>query len=379
MKKSVEQLKSKLKLLYTQLEESLFVENNVNRNSLHRRNLENLTNENKELLTGLVVVFLILTIVFSIGYYFLIFSPNMSELNNQKSIKTNEVNSIFKDNLSDNSVKQAILSRINSASSIEEVEQIDVEGMAYPVLKNQLIDQLDQLKDKYNRVELTFNGTDNIMSVDNATVYINSSTTHELAEMSINRVDSVIIPLSIDRKQAASGLVKEGDVVDIYMNNVNFESQEVSENEELSNNSSINSTNTFQESSNTQTSKLVGGSTIVSILRSKDSGSIDSNIELSKYNNSQNISQTNTLDIEQVLSSKSAGTLNDTQLGLLLDNYGWRLSDYERLANLGDLNVEYIIMVEVPRDSVEIILKNMDNIVLTIPTYDAPSWVNLSS
>ncbi|OED29942.1 DUF515 domain-containing protein [Methanosphaera sp. WGK6] len=378
MKKSVEQIKSKLKLLYNQLDDLLFVENNFNKKSLRKRNLENLTNQNKELFTGIVVVFLILTILFSICYYFLIFSPNMAELNTQKSIKINEVNSIFEDNLSDNSVKQALLSRIDSASSMEELEQIDVEDMAYPVLKNQLLDQLDQVKDKYNRVELTFNGTSNIMSVGNATVYINSSTTHELADMKINKVDSVIIPISINRKRAASGLVREGDVVDIYMNNMNnMESSELSENENVSNNSSVNSTNLFQ-STNNQTSKLVGGSIIVSILRSKDSGSIDSNIEFAQ-SNLTNISQSSNLDIEQILSSKSVGSLNDSQLGLLLNNYGWRLSDYERLANLGDLDVEYIIMVEVPRDSVENILKNMDNIILTIPTYDAPSWVNLSS
>ena len=60
-----------------------------------------------------------------------------------------------------------------------------------------------------------------------------------------------------------------------------------------------------------------------------------------------------------------------------MENYGWRLSEYERTSNIGDLNAEYLVMLEVPRESVEEILTNMDNLILTIPTYDAPSWVNL--
>ena len=34
-------------------------------------------------------------------------------------------------------------------------------------------------------------------------------------------------------------------------------------------------------------------------------------------------------------------------------------------------------MVEIPRDSVVAVISNMDNIILTIPTYNAPLWVDL--
>lgn len=220
------------------------------------------------------------------------------------------------------------------------------------------------------------------MSVNNASNFINSSKTDELADISVNRVDSVIIPLSINRKQAASGLLAEGDVVDIYKNDINTSSSESDDTQEFSNNSTLNETNdsdNFIDSTNVsnETSKLVGGSKIVSILRSKDSGSIDSNLELNEYPKTRNISQSNSIDIEEVLSAKAAGVLDESQLNILLSKYGGRLSDYERIANLGDLDAEYIIMVEVPRNSVDDIISNMDNIIITIPTYNAPSWVNL--
>lgn len=78
-----------------------------------------------------------------------------------------------------------------------------------------------------------------------------------------------------------------------------------------------------------------------------------------------------------MLSSKAIGVLDESQLNLLLTEYGTRLSDYERTSNLGNLDVEYIIMVEIPRDSVVAVISNMDNIILTIPTYNAPLWVDL--
>ena len=83
------------------------------------------------------------------------------------------------------------------------------------------------------------------------------------------------------------------------------------------------------------------------------------------------------IEVEEVLSSKAIGVLDESQLNLLLTEYGTRLSDYERTSNLGNLDVEYIIMVEIPRDSVVAVISNMNNIILTIPTYNAPLWVDL--
>lgn len=344
-----------------------------NKKTLNKRHSTYFHTRDKELLTGIVVCGLILLILFAICYYFLVFSPQMEELQTQKNIKTNEVNEIFKD--SDNiQAKQSIIAQIDSATSIEEVQAIDVNALAYPILKSQLLTQLNDLKDQYNRVELDVNGTKNIMTIENASGYINSSS-FQLKDMSIHKVDSVIIPLSINRKQAASGLITVGDVVDIYRNNQQLQStQEVTNDSESNDTSSENlTTNTSQDSS-----KLVGGATVVSILRSKDSGSINYNLELNEYPNSRNLSQTNSIDVEEVLSSKAVGTLDESQLNLLLSEYGTRLSSYERTSNIGNLDVEYIIMVEVPRDSVTSIISNMDNIILTIPTYAAPSWINLT-
>jgi hypothetical protein len=59
----------------------------------------------------------------------------------------------------------------------------------------------------------------------------------------------------------------------------------------------------------------------------------------------------------------------------LLKNYGVKLSNYEREINLGDLDAQYMLLIEIPQDKVNYVLDNMENIVLTIPTSEAPEWM----
>ncbi len=399
----IDELVKKVKDNYHDLRRYLETDHGRNNKTLHRRHSKYFKNNDRELLTGTAIVAIIVILVVSIGYYYAIYSPSMQELEKEKTDKINEVNTIFKDNLSNSSTKQALLAGIDSANSVEELQRIDVESSAYPVLKNELLNQISNCSDKYHRVEVVTNGSPTIMSTSNATNYINSISTSQMVDTSINIVDTVILPVSIDREQAASGLITQGDTVDIYISSLSSDNYTEESDSEINNTTSIddnqtnstdlenndteNQTNTTPatdenidvNNSSENNSKIVGGATVVSILRSKDSGSIDSQIELSEYPTERNFSQSNTADIEEILSSKAAGTLDESQLNILLDQYGWRLSDYERTANLGDLDVEYIIMLEVPRNSVESVLNNMDNIILTIPTYDSPSWVNVTS
>ena len=357
-------IKDKLQAYYTDLT-NIFESEHDSPKLLHRRNTTKKT-ENEELITGIIVVFLIITILLSLGYYLLVFAPHQEELNNLRQEKINRVNSLLSDD--ENHNKEAILSEIERCDSVESLESLDVDAMIYPILKNSLLEELNEYKDRYNRVEIHTDNSTDIMNIRNASSYINSRDSSTLSSISIEPVDSVIVPLSIDRKQAASGLITVGNVVDIYKTDsyTQDDSQNLDENQ--SNSDTL---------SDTYTTKIVGGSRVISILRSKDSANINQNLELSESPKSRNLSQTSSLDIQQVLSSKAAGTYDEKQIKILLDDFGSRLSNYERTSNIGDLDVEYIIMLEVPRDSVENLIDNMDNIILTIPTYDAPSWVKL--
>ena len=359
--------------LYEKLKNSLDFENNSNNNSLfHNRHSKFKNQEQEELKIGIIVLFLIILIIFSIAYYYMIFQPSMEELNNEKNNKINEINSIFKDDLVNNPTKDVLINQISSAETMEELNSMNVKQMSYPALKTHLIDKVNELKDPYNRIEILTDNSTEIMSVDDANNFISFSTTDELVNMDVKKVNTVIIPLSVSRRQAASGLIKEGDTVDIYQLTNDTEELNV---DHLSSNESINDTS---EQNTVKESKVICGAQVVSILRSKDSGIIDSEINLGEFPKTRNFSQTTQLDINQVLAAKTSGTLDDKQLNILLSHYGWNLSNYERISNLGDLDVQYMVMVEVPKDSAKDLLNHMDDIVLTIPTYDAPSWVSLT-
>jgi hypothetical protein len=63
-----------------------------------------------------------------------------------------------------------------------------------------------------------------------------------------------------------------------------------------------------------------------------------------------------------------------------LNAYGWRLSDFERVSNLGDLTNNYLVVLEVPRENALWVIQN-DNVVagsslyLVVPTQRAPEWM----
>ena len=363
-------------------------------NNIKSLKANNSIQEEKEFNVGLIVIVLIIILITSTSYYLLVLLPQQQELQEHKNIKTDQLDSILNNDIQQDSNKQALQAQIDSAKTVEEVDKIDVYAQAMPIIKNQLQKDINQQKDKYDRVQVVTDNITNIYSTDEAKKYLNSLDVEQLSKTTIQKVDTQIIPLSLNRKQAASGLITEGDTVDIYNkqfenieeenikqeeNNINQSDNDINQeevNSTVDNNTTLDNNNI---TSNEMTSnKIVGGATVVSILRSKDSGVIDSNTELNQYPHTRNYSQTSKTDIQQILQSKASGTLDESQLKVIYEKYGYKLSNYERISNIGDLDTEYIIMLEVPSDKVDELINSMENIILTIPSYDAPSWVKLN-
>jgi hypothetical protein len=363
-------------------------------NNIKSLKANNSIQEEKEFNVGLIVIVLIIILITSTSYYLLVVLPQQQELQEHKNIKTDQLDSILNNDIQQDSNKQALQAQIDSAKTVEEVDKIDVYAQAMPIIKNQLQKDINQQKDKYDRVQVVTDNITNIYSTDEAKKYLNSLDVEQLSKTTIQKVDTQIIPLSLNRKQAASGLITEGDTVDIYNkqfenieeenikqgeNNINQSDNDINQeevNSTVDNNTTLDNNNI---TSNGMTSnKIVGGATVVSILRSKDSGVIDSNTELNQYPHTRNYSQTSKTDIQQILQSKASGTLDESQLKVIYEKYGYKLSNYERISNIGDLDTEYIIMLEVPSDKVDELINSMENIILTIPSYDAPSWVKLN-
>ena len=197
------------------------------------------------------------------------------------------------------------------------------------------------------------------MPTSQAIQIVNENTADILSKIKFENPNTVSVPVLISRLQAGAGLINVGSVVDVYTNN--------------------NYTNESYTSNNT--SPDISGCTVLAIMRYEDNGEIDS--EYSKANmivkgnttNPKENTKTFSSDVLELIKGAMLDGYDEKETFELLKNYGIKLSNYERQINLGDLNAQYMLLIETPQDKVDYMINNMDNIVLTIPTSKAPDWM----
>lgn len=116
-------------------------------------------------------------------------------------------------------------------------------------------------------------------------------------------------------------------------------------------------------------------------MRYEENGEIDSEYSKSKMfvegntTNPHENTKSFSSDVLEMIKASIVNGYDEKKTFKLLEDYGVKLSNYERQINLGDLDAQYMLLVETPQDKVNYLLENMDNIVLTIPTSDAPDWM----
>ena len=309
-------------------------------------------------------------------------------------------------------------SQIDQAYDIEEIKSIDVLMFATKDWRIYHSSKIVSCKDDFGRVMMSFGEDKNIlMSVKDANDFVRDNDAKVLSNVQFEKVNTVIVPISISRLQATAGLISVGSVVDIYSlsdNSTDYygdaESESIPSNENNPNNSSNNGESNDGEieddglndgveneetinnnelesigdgdSESSDDGPLVSGATVLAILRSKDSGIVDSAISKSntiiKGNETNPFENTSSYssDVEEQLKASVLNSRNDNNaLDSYLINYGVRLSNFERMSNLGDLDSQYMVLLEVPQGDVNFVINNMDNLILTIPTDFAPNWV----
>ena len=200
---------------------------------------------------------------------------------------------------------------------------------------------------------------DIIMPTSKAMEIVNSNDARILSKIKFEEPNTVSVPILVSRLQAGAGLVRVGSIVDIYSN----------------------MNNSYENKSTNTTSPEVSGCTVLSIMRYEENGEIESEYSKSNmhvYKNNTNPHENTKKFSSNVLEMIKGAIVNgysEDQTYELLRNYGVKLSNYEREINLGDLDAQYMLLIETPQDKVNYILNNMDNIVLTIPTSEAPDWM----
>lgn len=327
---------------------------------LHPNSTDISENEKKRKI-GVIITLIILTTLIISSYYFIIYEPYQKELSLEKTTKLNELHELYSGALTTSPNAMALESEIENGKSIEEVERINIVSPATKDWKSHHQKSIRSSLDKYNRTMAVYSNESKniIMSEEDALKIVNGNDAKILSKIQFQKPNTVSVPVLVSRLQAGAGLIRVGSIVDIYSN--------------------LN--NTAEEFNSSATSPDISGCTVLAIMRYEENGEVDS-----EYSKSDTIVNGNTTNPHENTKKFSSNVLemikgsimngyDEDKTFKMLRNYGVKLSDYERQINLGDLDAEYMLLIETPQDKVTFMINNMDNIVLTIPTANAPNWM----
>lgn len=320
-----------------------------------------ITDDEKKKKIGVIITIFVLITLISSAYYFLIYEPSQEKLSLAKTTKLNELHELYSGPLTSSPNSYLLEDKINEAQTPQKVENINIMGMATKDWKNYHKKSIYINSDKYNRTMAVYlnESKNTILPAKKAIKIVNENDAEILSKIKFDEPNTVSVPILISRLQAGAGLVNVGSVVDIYTNN----------------------NDTTKNYTSNDTSPDISGCTVLAIMRYEDNGEIDS--EYSKSNTKVNGNNTNpkentkafSSDVLELIKGSMLKGYDEKETFEMLKNYGVKLSNYERQINLGDLDAQYMLLIETPQEKVEYVLNNMDNIILTIPTSKAPDWM----
>ena len=319
-----------------------------------------ITNDEKKRKIGVIITTLILVTLIITAYYFIIYEPAQESLSLAKTTKLNELHELYSGALTASPNALLLENQINDGKNAHEVESINILTPATKDWKDHHKKSINLHQDKYNRTMAVYENESKstIIPAYEAMEIVNENDAKILSQIKFEEPNTVSVPILVSRLQAGAGLVKEGSVVDIY----------------------TNSNSTYENTTNS-TSPEIRGCTVISIMRYEENGEIDSEYSKSEMiveGNSTNPNENTkgfSSDVLEMIKGAIINGYDEKKTFELLEGYGVKLSNYERQINLGDLDAQYMLLIETPQDKVNFILNNMENIVLTIPTSEAPDWM----
>ena len=319
-----------------------------------------ISDDEKKRKIGVIITTLILLTLIITAYYFIIYEPNQEALSLAKTTKLNELHDLYSGALTTSPNSLLLENQINDARDANEVKSINVLTPATKDWKEHHKKSINLHQDKYNRTMAVYENESKstIIPTHEAMEIVNENDATILSQIKFEEPNTVSVPILVSRLQAGAGLVKEGSVVDIY----------------------TNSNSTYENTTNS-TSPEIRGCTVISIMRYEENGEIDSEYSKSKMTVKGNVTnpheKTNSFssDVLEMIKGSIIKGYNENKTFKMLEDYGVKLSNYERQINLGDLDAQYMLLIEAPQDKVNFILNNMEDIVLTIPTSEAPDWM----
>ncbi|WP_298524869.1 hypothetical protein [uncultured Methanobrevibacter sp.] len=320
-----------------------------------------ITEDEQKRKIGIIITTLILVTLIISAYYFLVYQPQQEELSLVKTEKLNELHDLYCGPLVTSPNAMVLEDKIGDARSVGEVNSINILTPATKDWKSYHKKAISSNLDKYNRTMVVYDNEsrDVLMNGEEAIKIVNENDATILSKIKFDKPNTVSVPILVSRLQAGAGLINVGSVVDVY----------------------LNSNYTDDYVNNNTTSPEISGCTVLSIMRYEENGEIDSEYSKSKLrvegNNTYPKENTKSFssNVLELLKGSIIKGYDEKETVEMLENYGVKLSNYERQINLGDLDAQYMILLETPQDKVNFLINNMENVVLTIPTSNAPDWM----
>lgn len=316
-------------------------------------------NEKKKKIGVIITIIVILTLIIS-AYYFIIYEPSQEQLSLAKTTKLNELHDLYSGALATSPDALVLENKINDAKSPEEIGAINIITSATKDWRSFHKKSINTNQDKFNRTMAVYENENKttIIPITQAMNIVNENDATILSKIKFEEPNTVSVPILVSRLQAGAGLVRVGSVVDIYTNS-----------------------NSTDEDTMNSTAPDISGCTVLSIMRYEENGEIDSEYSKSKTVVDGNITNPHentkkfSSDVLEMIKGSIVNGYDENKTFKMLEDYGVKLSNYERQINLGDLDAQYMLLIETPQDKVNYVLDNMDDIVLTIPTSKAPDWM----
>lgn len=317
--------------------------------------------EKKRKIGVIITTIIILTLIIS-AYYFIIYEPSQEQLSLAKTTKLNELHDLYSGALATSPDALLLENKISNAKSPEEIAAINIITPATKDWKSFHKKAINTNQDKFNRTMAVYENENKttIIPIAQAMNIVNENDATVLSKIKFEEPNTVSVPILVSRLQAGAGLVSVGSVVDIYTNSNSTEDSEITMN---------------------STAPDISGCTVLSIMRYEENGEIDSKYSKSRMKVNGNVTnpsentKTFSSDVLEMIKGAIVNGYDEDETFKMLEDYGVKLSNYERQINLGDLDAQYMLLIETPQDKVNYLLNNMDDIVLTIPTSKAPDWM----
>ena len=213
-----------------------------------------ISDDEKKRKIGVIITAIIVLTLITSAYYFIIYEPSQEQLSIAKTTKLNELHDLYSGALATSQNSYLLENRIDSASTPEEIEAINIVSIATKDWRDYHKQSINLHQDKFNRTMAVYeNESSVIIPTSEALELVNGNDAVTLSKIKFEEPDTVSVPILVSRLQAGAGLVKVGSVVDIYTNS-----------------------NSTEENTTNSTAPVVSGGTVLSIMRYEENGEIDS-------------------------------------------------------------------------------------------------------